>query len=227
MTNMDLQKFLENPKTAYLAGEYKKLETQQTETQEMLSGDPAMAELAKGELEDLKLQKDALWSQMQKITEEEEKEEEFPNEIILEVRAGAGGEEAALFAKMLADMYQAYAVLQGWGTRALEESKTALDGYKQATFEFRGLDVYKKLRYETGVHRIQRVPETEKMGRPGLREEAGGPVQAHRTGLRGDRPPRAGLPIPHGPHLHLEPGGPAGPHRGGRHHLPEGHDGLL
>lgn len=91
--------------------------------------------------------------------------EEFPNEIVLEVRAGAGGEEAALFAKELADMYTLYATLKKWGTTLLYSSPSSLGGYREAVFEIRGQDVYKKLRFETGVHRIQRVPATEKMGR--------------------------------------------------------------
>ena len=161
----ELEKFLQNPKTAYLAGEWKKLENQELETQKMLDGDPAMAELAKGELEELKLQKDAIWAQMQDIVSEEEKEEEFPNEIILEVRAGAGGEEASLFARELADMYGNYATNRGWAVSKIDESLSAIGGYKEASFEIRGRDCYKDLRFETGVHRVQRVPATEKMGR--------------------------------------------------------------
>lgn len=161
----DLEKFLQNPKTTYLAGEYRRIEAEESEMQKMLDGDPAMAELAKGELEDLKLQKDALWSQMENITHEEEKEEEFPNEIILEVRAGAGGEEASLFAHELAEMYTNYAVNRNWAVSKIDESLSAVGGYKEASFEIRGRDVYKDLRFETGVHRVQRVPATEKLGR--------------------------------------------------------------
>lgn len=161
----ELEKFLQNPKTAYLAGEYKKLESQMTETQKMLDGEPAMAELAKGELDELKSQKDALWSQMENITREEEKEEEFPNEIILEVRAGAGGEEASLFARELAEMYTNYAANRSWAVSKIDESLSSVGGYKEASFEIRGRDCYKELRFETGVHRVQRVPSTEKMGR--------------------------------------------------------------
>ncbi len=104
------------------------------------------------------------WQEWKK-TQENVEVEEFPNEIILEVRAGAGGEEAALFAKELADMYTFYAGLKGWGTQIIYTSETSLGGYKEASIEMRGKGVYEKLRFETGVHRIQRVPETEKMGR--------------------------------------------------------------
>lgn len=94
------------------------------------------------------------WQEWKKKQENVETEA-FPNEIILEVRAGAGGEEAALFARELADMYTAYAKNQGWMVADIDK----------LAFEIKGKDVYEKLRFETGVHRIQRVPETEKMGR--------------------------------------------------------------
>ena len=102
---------------------------------------------------------------MENITAEETVLEEFPNEIVLEVRAGAGGEEASLFAEELANMYHKYALSRGWGFQKIEVSESDLGGYKEASFEIRGKDVYKDLRLETGVHRIQRVPATEKTGR--------------------------------------------------------------
>ena len=95
---------------------------------------------------------------MEKILEETAPmngNEEFPNEIILEIRAGAGGEEALLFAKELAGMYTTYAANSGWKVAQLDD----------LTYEIHGKDAYKKLRFETGVHRVQRVPDTEKMGR--------------------------------------------------------------
>ena len=101
------------------------------------------------------------WKKSQKSVETEE----FPNEIILKVRAGAGGEEAALFAKKLALMYILYAGLKNWSAKVLYASESSLGGYKEAAIEMRGEGAYEKLRFETGVHRIQRIPETEKMGR--------------------------------------------------------------
>src|SRR3989338_6997791 len=91
--------------------------------------------------------------------------DEFPNEIVLEVRAGAGGDEASLFAWKLAHMYEKFAEAQGWQWKTNYESKSDLSGYKEASFEIKGKDAYRKLRYETGVHRVQRVPATEKNGR--------------------------------------------------------------
>ena len=110
-------------------------------------------------------QQKMLIAEMDKIIAAESASEEFPNEAVLEVRAGVGGEEAALFAQELANMYKGYAAAMGWHARMLSESKTDLGGYKEAVFELRGLGVYEKLRFETGVHRIQRVPATEKSGR--------------------------------------------------------------
>lgn len=162
---MDLEKFLNNQKTSYLAESYKRLEKEEESTRKMIESDPALAELATSELESLVSQKNEIMKQMEEIVKEEEKEEEFPNEIILEVRAGAGGEEASIFAHELAHMYTRYAENSGWSVNPIDESLSAVGGYKEASFEIRGKDVYKKLRFETGVHRVQRVPATEKLGR--------------------------------------------------------------
>lgn len=162
---MDLDKYLQNNKTSYLAETYKKLEKEEMSTKQMIESDPSLVDLAHAELKDLELQKDAILKQMEEILKEDEKEEEFPNEIILEVRAGAGGEEASIFAEELAQMYGKYAENQGWSVHAIDESRSAVGGYKEASFEIRGKGVYKDLRFETGVHRVQRIPSTEKMGR--------------------------------------------------------------
>lgn len=90
---------------------------------------------------------------------------ELPNELVLEVRAGTGGDEAALFAEELANMYLRFAEVQGWQWKTLHESRTSLGGYKEASYEVKGKDSYKLLQYETGVHRVQRIPATEKNGR--------------------------------------------------------------
>ena len=87
------------------------------------------------------------------------------NNAILEIRAGAGGDEAALFAADLFRMYQTYAQKRGWGFSVLDESKNELGGYKEATAEIKGKNVYTILKFESGVHRIQRIPATEKSGR--------------------------------------------------------------
>jgi peptide chain release factor 1 len=162
---MDLEAYKANTKTAFLASEYERLIERTNELQDMIYENPDMKELAEEEITQIQNQQDAIETQMEQIAKDEEEEERFPNEVILEVRAGAGGNEASLFASELANMYNMYAERQGWQVRRLSVSKSELGGYKEASFEIRGKDVYKKLRFETGVHRVQRVPETEKSGR--------------------------------------------------------------
>lgn len=85
--------------------------------------------------------------------------------VIVEIRAGTGGEEAALFGKTLFRMYSKYALSQNWRQRILDSRPTELGGYKEVVFELSGSNVFSKMRYEGGVHRVQRIPETEKSGR--------------------------------------------------------------
>jgi peptide chain release factor 1 len=87
------------------------------------------------------------------------------HKVILEIRAGTGGDEAALFAGDLGRMYQRYAALRGWSFRILDSSQTSLRGYKTLVAEVAGGDVYEALQHESGVHRVQRIPETERSGR--------------------------------------------------------------
>src|SRR3989344_1824554 len=161
----DLETFKKNQKTKFLASEYERLEREEGEARALAGFDLALQALAQDEVEALRAQKEALLLQMTAIVAQEDTEDAFPNEIVLEIRAGAGGEEASLFAAELAAMYRAYASKQGWNSRILSESQTELGGYKEVVYEIRGKDVYRQLRVETGVHRIQRVPETEKSGR--------------------------------------------------------------
>lgn len=161
---MDIEKFKQNEKTKYLADLYLNLEKEEQNALSM-AHDLSLKELAEEEANTLRLQKEDLYRQMEELLATAAEEEKYPNEIILEVRAGAGGEEAALFAKELADMYQKYAVSRGWTVQKLNESSSSLNGYKEASFELHGKDIYRELRFETGVHRIQRIPETEKSGR--------------------------------------------------------------
>lgn len=151
---MDLTKYKENQKTQFLASEYERLQKQEDELFE-LATDEEMKALAEDEKKQLDEQKQAILQQMDEILEQERKEEEFPNEIILEVRAGAGGDEANIFAHELAEMYERYAEKKGWSVKRLSD----------VNFEIKGLGVYEKLRFETGVHRVQRIPETESKGR--------------------------------------------------------------
>jgi len=150
-----------------LLGDYSAAEAvikQIGENQELAaSGDAEMAELAKGELADLqrKLEKLQLDIQMGLVPPD-------PNDsrnTIVEIRAGTGGEEAALFAGDLFRMYSHYADGQGWKIELMDTSPSERGGFKEIVFSMLGQDVYKKIRYESGVHRVQRVPETEAQGR--------------------------------------------------------------
>lgn len=160
-----LQSYKDNPKTTYLAGEVERLQTALEESETLAASDPSMRELAEEEMAGLREQQAAVVAQINDILKREEEEEQFPNEVILEVRAGAGGDEASLFAFELSEMYRAYGETKGWQMRTLSESKNDIGGYKEASFEVKGIDVYRELRFETGVHRVQRVPATEKSGR--------------------------------------------------------------
>ncbi len=162
---MDLSELKKNHKTAYLAFELERLLSLRQEAESMMTDDPTLAELAKEDIARIDEQCLALEAQIKSILESNLEEEEFPNEIVLEVRAGAGGEEAALFAEQLSLMYRKYAEKKNWAVTIVDEARATMGGYKDASFEIKGKDVYKELQYETGVHRVQRVPATEKMGR--------------------------------------------------------------
>jgi peptide chain release factor 1 len=127
------------------------------------SGDAEMAELAKGELDDLQRKLEKLHRDVQLGLVPPD-----PNDsrnTIVEIRAGTGGEEAALFAADLFRMYSRYADAQGWKVEVMDTSPSERGGFKEIVFSVQGQDVYKKIRYESGVHRVQRVPETEAQGR--------------------------------------------------------------
>ena len=162
---MNLDEFKNNPKTSFLAGMYEKLVKDEAELNATVAKDPSYKELAEGELASLAQQKTDLQKQMEEILAGSVEEEEKPKEVVMEIRAGAGGDEAALFAAELLDMYKRYAEARGWSARVTEKSENSLGGYKDASLEIKGAGVYEDLRWETGVHRVQRVPETEKMGR--------------------------------------------------------------
>lgn len=162
---MDLPSLKSNHKTAYLAETYERLLKDEAELRALMDHDASMKELGAEDLKSIETQKVELEKQIQGILDAEKAEDEFPNEIILEIRAGAGGDEAALFVEEMVHMYKKYGEKNGWTFFAIDESPGAAGGFKEISFEIRGKDVYKKMRYETGVHRVQRVPATEKMGR--------------------------------------------------------------
>ena len=142
--------------------EYKK-EKQAMEEAEELMKDPEMKELAEEEY----------YTAKEKLPEIEEelkfllipKDPDDDKNIICEIRAGAGGEEAALFAGTLFRMYTMYAERKHWKLEVLNENETGLGGYKEISFMITGKGVYSRLKFESGVHRVQRVPDTESSGR--------------------------------------------------------------
>lgn len=162
---LDLEELKKNYNTSYLAGVLERLNREEAEVREMLAGDETLHEMAAKELQFIQEERIRIEKQVQEILDKEKVEEEITNEIVLEVRAGAGGDEASLFAWELAHMYEKYAEAQGYVWRVNYESKSDLNGYKEASFEIKGKGVYDKMRYETGVHRVQRMPATEKNGR--------------------------------------------------------------
>ncbi len=85
--------------------------------------------------------------------------------VIMEIRAGTGGDEAGLFVRDLYRMYSKYASSRGWGQKLLDSDMSSVGGYKNITFEFQGVGAYDAMQYESGVHRVQRIPKTEKQGR--------------------------------------------------------------
>lgn len=157
--------FKENVKTQFLCKQFEELLQRRKEAYELTAADPSMKTLADEEIAGLDEQLAQLYREMENIYDSDKEEEVMPYGIVLEVRAGAGGDEASLFAHELADMYLKYAASKGWPTTKLSESRSAQGGYKEATFEIIGNQVYDALRYETGVHRVQRIPVTEKSGR--------------------------------------------------------------
>ncbi len=142
--------------------EYKKVKQEMEEAEELMT-DPEMKELAETEYYDKK-------EQLPKLEEELKfllipKDPDDDKNIICEIRAGAGGEEAALFAGTLFRMYSMYAEKKHWKVEILNENETGLGGYKEISFMITGKGVYSRLKFESGVHRVQRVPDTESSGR--------------------------------------------------------------
>ena len=160
-----LQEFKDHQKTQFLASQFESEYQKLVEAQELADSDQDMADLAQEEIAQLSAQLQGQWDEMDRIVESSKEEEKKPYGVMLEVRAGAGGDEASLFAGELAQMYLTYAANQGWQTLTNNTSVNEAGGYKEASFEILGAHVYDHLRYETGVHRVQRVPVTEKQGR--------------------------------------------------------------
>jgi peptide chain release factor 1 len=160
-----LNTFREHPKTQFLASQFDSYLKRFKEAQALAEADPEMASLAEEELRELKKLLEDQFVEMERIIEASREEDEKPYGVVVEVRAGAGGDEAALFAEELAMAYRRYAEAKGWIVTITDESRATSGGYKETSFEVLSPEVYDTFRFETGVHRVQRVPVTEKAGR--------------------------------------------------------------
>ncbi len=145
--------------------EYKQVKTQLEDTEEMLHDklDPELRELAQIELEELKEKIPPLEDELRIMLLPKDPNDD--KDVMVEIRAGTGGEEAALFAGDLLRMYIRYAERHGWKTELMSAEDTGIGGYRQATLEIKGKGAYSRLKFEGGVHRVQRVPQTESSGR--------------------------------------------------------------
>ncbi len=120
-------------------------------------------EIAEEELDKLNQEKEKLKNEIKLFLKPKDPNDK--KDVIMEIRAGAGGDESALFAADLFRMYSRYAESKAWQVKTLSSSKIGIGGFKEVIFEIKGHNVYGSLKYESGVHRVQRVPETEKSGR--------------------------------------------------------------
>ncbi len=143
---------------------FKELNQQISEAISLAEGpDPELRELARGELTELKADREASWNDLLDLTIGGE--DAARARCVLEIRAGTGGDEAALFARDLYEMYRKYAELKGWKVEVLELYPSELGGFKEVILGLEGESVYQLMQYESGGHRVQRVPETEAKGR--------------------------------------------------------------
>jgi peptide chain release factor 1 len=128
-----------------------------------LEGEPEMVELAQAEVEQLEAQMDALRQHMRRLLVPKDPRDE--KNVFIEIRAGTGGDEAGIFAADLLRMYARYAEGRKWKTQIVDENRTGVGGYKEVIMSVKGKGAYSRFKYESGVHRVQRVPQTESQGR--------------------------------------------------------------
>ncbi len=159
------QKYSEQKELLGLYEKLNKIEIAIKEAQSTLAegDDPELNSLAEQELASLIPQQEKIKQQIEGI--EHPASPLDKKNIIMEIRAGTGGEEAALFAADLFRMYSRYAEKKGWKTNLISANRTGIGGLKEVAFEITGQNVYSNLKFESGVHRVQRIPETEKSGR--------------------------------------------------------------
>lgn len=136
---------------------------QEMEDAQELMADPEMKELCQQTYQDAREEKERLYRELQILLLPKDPNDE--KNVIVEIRGGVGGEESALFAHSLFRMYSMYAAAKGWSIELMNYSETELGGIKEADFVVSGRGAYSRMKYESGVHRVQRVPETESGGR--------------------------------------------------------------
>ncbi len=141
---------------------YRQAEQDMADAEELMS-DPEMRELCQQTYQEAKLAKEELFKKLQILLLPKDPNDD--KSVIVEIRGGVGGEESALFAHSLFRMYSMYAAQKGWRVELMNYSDTELGGVKEADFVINGAGAYSRLKYESGVHRVQRVPETESGGR--------------------------------------------------------------
>lgn len=180
----ELEKQLADPKIATDPDAYRQLAQERSELEPIVDGyrqlvdtekalegaeemlrddDQEIRTLASAEIEELTATREALERRLQVMLLPPDPLDK--TDVIIEVRAGTGGDEAALFAAELARMYMRYAESKGWSSEVVSANEIGIGGYKEIVFTIRGKGVYSRLRYESGVHRVQRVPKTESSGR--------------------------------------------------------------
>jgi peptide chain release factor 1 len=147
---------------AQAVARYRELEARIRDAEELLA-DPDLKDMAESDMHDLRRAREALAGELQKLLLP--KDPNDSRDVILEIRGGAGGEEAALFAADLWRMYTRFAERKGWSVEVIGASDASAGGYKEISGIIRGRDVYALLKFESGVHRVQRVPATEAQGR--------------------------------------------------------------
>jgi peptide chain release factor 1 len=157
----------EHGSLAKLANKYRRFKqicSQIGETQQMIDGaDAEMRELAEAEMPELREERERIWNELLEMTIGGE--DANRSRVIMEIRAGTGGDEAALFARDLYEMYKHFAFAKGWKTEIMTHSATELGGFKEIVLAVEGEGTFRELQYESGGHRVQRVPETEQQGR--------------------------------------------------------------
>ena len=144
---------------------YQQLESALKETRLLIESetDAEMVELAQEELESLTVKEEKLTEELKQLLVPKDPNDE--KNVIIEIRAGTGGEEASLFASELFRMYTRYAERQNWKLELLNSNATGLKGFKEVVFSIQGKNAYSQLKYEGGIHRVQRIPATEASGR--------------------------------------------------------------